>query len=91
MTKNKIRLYGFNACPYCQEIKGLFDKDGLDYIYVDIEDKKNDKEVDKIMEIGKTDSVPIILVNKTLLSPEVSFKSIQEAFDLTKKFLSEEN
>ena len=69
----------------------MFDKDGLDYIYVDIEDKKNDKEVDKVMEIGKTDSVPIILVNKTLLSPEVSFKTIQEAFDLTKKFLSEEN
>lgn len=88
---NKVRLYGFKDCPYCQEIKGLFDKDGLDYIYVDIEDKKNNKEVDKIMEIGKTDSVPIILVNKTLLSPEVSFKTIQEAFDLTKKFLSEEN
>ena len=76
---------------FTDKIKGLFDKDGLDYIYVDIEDKKNNKEVDKIMEIGKTDSVPIILVNKTLLSPEVSFKTIQEAFDLTKKFLSEEN
>ena len=42
------------------------------------------------MELGKTESVPIILVNKTLLSPEISFKSIDEAFDLTKKFLSQE-
>lgn len=87
---SKVRLYGFKDCPYCQDIRGKFDNGNIDYHYVDIELKENQKEVDKIMKIGKTDSVPIILVNKTLLSPEISFKSIDEAFDLTKKFLSQE-
>lgn len=87
---SKVRLYGFKDCPYCQEIRSKFDKGDVDYVYVDIELEENEKEVDKIMEIGKTDSVPIILVNKTLLSPDISFKSIDEAFELTKKFLSQE-
>jgi glutaredoxin len=87
---NRVRLYGFEACPYCQELKEKFDSDNLDYIYVDIDLKENEAETKKVMEIAKTDSVPIILVNKVLLSPEVSFNSIEEAFDLTKKFLSEE-
>lgn len=86
---NRVRLYGFEACPYCQELKEKFDSDNLDYIYVDIDLKENEAETKKVMEIAKTDSVPIILVNKVLLSPEVSFNSIEEAFTLTKKFLSE--
>lgn len=87
---NRIRLYGFEACPYCQELKERFDNDNLDYVYIDIELKEYEAEVKKVMEIGKTESVPIILVNKVILSPEVSFNSIEEAFNLTKKFLSEE-
>ena len=87
---NDVRLYGFKDCPYCKDIRTKFDEGGIDYIYVDIELKEHNKEVEKIMELGKTESVPIILVKKVLLSPEISFKSIDEAFDLTKKFLSEE-
>jgi len=87
--KNKIRLYGFNACPYCQEIKKLYEENNIEFTYVDIEIEENKPEVDKIMKIGKTDSVPVILVNKTILAPDVSFKSIKEAFELTKKFLND--
>lgn len=86
----KIRLYGFEGCPYCQELKERFDKDKIDYDYIDIDNEKYKDEVKKIMEIGKTDSVPIVLVNKVVLSPEVSFKSIKEAHTLTKKFLNEQ-
>ena len=87
---NKIRLYGFDGCPFCSELKERFDKENLDYIYIDINLDENESEVKKVMEIGKTDSVPIVLVNKIILSPEVSFNSIEEAFELTKKFLSGE-
>ncbi len=86
----KVRLYGFKECPYCQELKGLFETEGLEFDYIDIENDKYKDEVKKIMEIGKTDSVPIVLVNKVILSPEVSFKSIKEAHQLTKKFLNEQ-
>ena len=84
----KVRLYGFEECPYCQELKKLYEDNNIDFTYVDIELESNKEETARIMEIGKTDSVPIILVNKTLLSPEVSFKSISEAHELTKKFLN---
>lgn len=84
-----IRLYGFKGCPYCDELKGLLDEGGIEFKYIDINDDTNKKECDKVFELAQTDSVPIVLVNKRILSPEISFFSIQEAFELTKKFLSE--
>ena len=85
----RVKLYGFDDCPYCQELKGLFEGDDITFTYVDVELEENESEFNKIMKIGKTDSVPIILVHNTILSPEISFKSIEEAFKLTKKFLNE--
>jgi glutaredoxin len=87
---NKVRLYGFEGCPYCEELKGLFEENEIDFTYVDIELVENVNEGEKIMKMSKSDSVPIVLVKKVLLAPEVSFKSIPEALELTKKFLSEE-
>jgi len=84
----KVRLYGFEECPFCQELKELFDKENIEYDYIDIDLPQYEEEVKKVMEIGKTDSVPIVLVNKTILSAEISFKSIPEALELTKKFLN---
>ena len=85
----RVRLYGYDECPYCQELKNLYEKNNIDFTYIDVEDSENKKEFEKIMEIGKTDSVPIILVNKTILAPENSFKTINEALQLTNKFLNE--
>ena len=85
----RVRLYGYDECPYCQELKKLYENSNIEFTYIDIEDTKNKKEFEKIMEIGKTDSVPIILVNKTILAPENSFKTINEALQLTNKFLNE--
>lgn len=84
---NRIRVYGFDGCPFCKQLMEIFDKDNIDYVYVDIDLDENQEETNKIMKIGKTDSVPIVLVNNTLLSPDVSFTSITEAHKLTKKFL----
>ena len=50
--------------------------------------EENEAECDKLFSITKDESVPVILVNKTLLAPESSFKSIQEAYELTLKFLN---
>ena len=62
---SNIRLYGFKDCPYCKDIRTKFDDGDIDYVYVDIDLDKNIKEVEKIMELRKTESVPIILDNKT--------------------------
>ena len=85
----RVRLYGYKECPYCQELKKLYENSNIEFTYIDVEDTKNKEEFEKIMKIGKTDSVPIVLVNKTILSPENSFKTINEAFQLTNKFLND--
>ena len=71
---NNVRLYGFEECPYCQELKEFYENDNINFTYVDI---------------NLDEMVPIVLVNKTILSPDNSFKSIKEALELTKKFLND--
>lgn len=87
--KNRVRLYGFEGCPYCLELKNLLDKNNIDYYYIDIYDDKFKNEVDKIMTIGKTESVPIVLVKGRILSPEISFNTIEGALELIIRFLNE--
>ena len=82
-----VKLYGFDDCPYCKELRGMYDENNIKYTYVDVTLDENEKESDKIFELTGDDSVPIVLVNKTLLAPESSFKSIKEAYELTLKFL----
>jgi glutaredoxin len=83
-----VKLYGFDDCPYCQELKGLFDTNGIEYMYVDVMAEENEKEAEKVFKITKQESVPVVLVNKTLLAPDSSFRSIAEAYELTLKFLN---
>jgi len=87
MMKNNVKLYGFDMCPYCEELRGLLDNEGIEYNYIDVEDEKNNDEFNKIISYAKTDSVPIIIVGKRILSPDISYKTINEAFELIKKFL----
>ena len=82
-----ITVYTFKGCPYCSELKEMYDKDGLQYRDVDVELPENEEEFNKIMEIAKAEEVPIIKVGKQLLVPNVSFHSIAEGFELTKKLL----
>ena len=82
-----VKIYGFSACPYCKELKEILKKDGIQFIDVDIELPENQEEFNKIMEVANADEVPIVKVGTQLLIPNVSFKSIKEAAELTKKFL----
>jgi glutaredoxin len=82
-----VTVYGFNGCPYCKELKELLTKEGIQFIDVDVDLPENQEEFQKIMEISKADEVPIVRVGTQLLVPNVSFQSIKEAAELTKKFL----
>jgi glutaredoxin len=82
-----VKVYGFSACPYCTELKEILTKEGIQFIDVDIDQPENQEEFNKVMEIANADEVPIIRVGSQLLVPNVSFKSIKEAAELTKKFL----
>ncbi len=83
-----VTLYGFSGCPYCKELKDLLTTENIEFKYVDVNLPENIEEFNKILEISKADEVPIVKVGKQLLVPNVSFKSIKEAAELTKKFLA---
>ena len=74
-------------CPFCDEMKKYLNEGGIEFIEIDVELNKNKLEFNKIVEISKADSVPIIIVNKKILIPERSFKTIKEGYEKTKMLL----
>lgn len=82
-----IEIYTVNECPYCNELKTLLDGENIKYKEFNINLKENEKRFESLNNIAKSDSVPIVLVNKRILVPEKSFQTIQEAFNLIKKFI----
>ena len=82
-----IRVYTMENCPYCKELKELYDKEGIEYENVDINLKENEEESNKVFKVTRVDSVPIVKVGNQLLAPDVSFTSIEEAFEITKMLL----
>lgn len=82
-----VKLYGFNECPYCKELREMLTKNEIQFIYVDINLPENEEEFNKVLDASKSDEVPIVKVGNQLLIPNISFKTIKEAAELTKKFL----
>jgi len=82
-----VRIYSIPDCPYCNELKEILTKEGVEFVDINVDTPENEKEYDKVYEITKSEMVPIVLVGTQFLVPNVSFQSIREAADLTKKFL----
>ena len=82
-----VRIYSIPECPFCTELKEILTKEGIEFTDVNVNLPENEKEYDQIYEVTKSEEVPIVLVGKQLLVANVSFQSIREAADLTKKFL----
>ena len=82
-----VKVYSIPECPYCTELKDILTKEGIEFTDVNVNLPENEAEYNKLHEITKSDDVPIVKVGKQLLVPNVSFRSIREAADLTKKFL----
>ncbi len=83
-----VRIYSIPQCPYCTELKTILESEGIDFIDIDVSLDENEKEYNQLHEITKSDDVPIVKVGKQILVPNVSFTSIRQAADLTKKFLA---
>lgn len=82
-----VKIYSIPECPYCNELKQYLDSDGIKYIDVDVNLPEHQDEYDKICEITKSDMVPIVRVGTQLLVPNVSFQTIAECFEITRRFL----
>jgi glutaredoxin len=74
-------------CPYCTDLKEKLTNENIDFTNVDVDLPENQEEFNKILEASKAEEVPILRIDKQLFIPNVSFKSINEAVELTKKFL----
>jgi glutaredoxin 3 len=82
-----VRLYSIPNCPYCSELKELLIKDNITFIDINVLLSENETEWNELHKITKSDDVPIIKIGKQLLVPNISFHSIKECYELTKKFL----
>jgi glutaredoxin len=82
-----IKIYTIPNCPYCNELKDILTNEGVEYKEIDVNLPENEEEWNKLHEVTKSDMVPIVLVEKQILVPNVSFKTIRECADITKKFL----
>lgn len=82
-----VRIYSIEDCPYCAELKEILINEGVKFIDIDVNKPEHQDEYNKLFEITKCDQVPQVKVGQQLLVPDVSFRSIREAADLTKKFL----
>jgi glutaredoxin len=85
-----IKIYTIPECKYCNELKEILITENIEFNEVNVMLAENEEEYRKINEISKSDQVPIVLIGKQLLIPEVSFKSIRECVDLTIRFTKEQ-
>lgn len=82
-----IKIYTIPNCPYCNELKSMLTNEGVEYQEIDVNLPENEEEWNKLHEVTKSDMVPIVLVERQILVPNVSFKTIRECADITKKIL----
>lgn len=82
-----VRLYGYDDCPFCKELKGYLDENSIKYKYVDVTLKEHKEEKEKIFELIGEEVVPVAIVGKKVLVPNRSFKTIKEGFELINKLL----
>lgn len=82
-----VRIYTIENCPYCAELKSILTNEGVQYIEINVDLPENEVEFNKLYEFTKCNDVPMVKVGNQLLLPEISFKTIKEAANLTKKFL----
>ena len=86
--ETKVFIYTIDSCPYCTELKEILSAEGVEFTDVNVNLPENEEEYNKIHEITQSEEVPIVRVNNQLLVPNVSFQSIREAAELTKRFLA---
>ncbi len=79
---DKVKLYTMNNCPYCTELKMSLQSLGIDYVDVNVNMSENEEEFTELIKKTRSDDVPVVIVDKNILAPNVSFKSISELVNL---------
>jgi len=89
---NEIRVYALETCDRCQQLKDELDRNGIKYQYINI--SRNNELGDKLEEVYKCASYPMVLNKTTMLLPYTSlpnnpnikiFNSIAELIQILKQ------
>ena len=83
-----VKIYSFKECPYCNELKARLTAMNIEYIDVDVMLPENKNDYNMVVEFTKCHDLPIISIDYQLLIPETSFRSIEQAAEVTRNLLS---
>lgn len=86
----EIKIYTMEGCTFCTKLKKLLNDNNLKYVEFDIHKKENEEMFEKLMEISKCESVPMITINQHLLAPDINFNSIENALEIIKHIINNE-
>jgi len=89
---NHLVLFSMKGCPYCHEIKEMFEREGISYFDADID--KHKEEYDLFVEVTNNDLIPAFMIvdedekSKALFyAPDRDFQTLDEAMEIIKKVL----
>lgn len=82
-----IKIFVIDKCKYCDKLKSLLEGENIPFQIMNISQDDNHKFYEKLCEISKADSVPLITVGKHILAPNVSFNTIDQAFEIIKQLI----
>lgn len=82
-----MKIFSLPNCIYCDKLKGMLDADGIEYTDLNLNNPKVEEQFNKISVVTGNDNVPTVLVGKQILSPGVSFKTIDECYQIILKFI----
>jgi len=85
--KKNVRVFGIEGCSYCEEIKTKLSEGNIEYRYIDIDSPENEQETEEVFNVAQSERVPVIVVGGTILVPEKSFDTIDEAYETIKRFI----
>lgn len=83
-----IKIFTIESCPYCKTLKNKLNAEGIEYKEYDADEHEDSFE--KLSQKADSDNVPMIVVNKKLLVPEISFNTIDQAVSKVKNILDKE-
>ncbi len=70
-NQGEIMLYALSTCPWCRKTKQLFNDEGVEYDYIDVDQVHGPEREQVLNEVKKYNpalSFPVILINgKTII------------------------
>lgn len=80
-----LRIYTIDTCHLCSELKKRLSDESIPYTELNLKIKGNSEEFSKLYSVTKSDKVPVCIINKKILLPDRSFRSIDECIKLIKE------